>query len=102
MIQTQLTRESGLIYETRPNNPYAGAIQQRLREAIEDYRDRLAERTGVHSVRERDILTVLVFLQRVEFIRNNGRRRGRAFLDFLRTSFPAPVEDFPSPSIIQP
>ena len=29
MIKTQLTLDSGLIYESKPSNPYAGAIQQR-------------------------------------------------------------------------
>jgi len=36
MIRTYLTLESGLIYETHTNNPYAGAIQQRLGTAISE------------------------------------------------------------------
>jgi hypothetical protein len=35
--------------------------------------------------READVLGVLAFLQRMEIYHNNGRRRGRAFLDFLRS-----------------
>ncbi len=85
MIRTQLTLESGLIYETRPTNPYAAAIQQRLRAEIERFRRLVAERSGVHSVRDKDVLGVLVFLQRLEYRHNNGRRRGRAFLGFLRS-----------------
>ncbi len=86
MIRTQRTLESGLIYETRPNNPYAGAVQQQVQGDIQEFRRALAERTGVHSVRDKDVLGVLVFLQRLEYHHNNGRRRSRAFLDFLRTS----------------
>jgi hypothetical protein len=37
--------------------------------------------------RDVDVLTTLVFLQRLELDRHNGRRRGRAFLDFLRSFF---------------
>lgn len=86
MIRTQRTLESGLIYETRPNNQYAGAVQQHVQGDIQEFRRALAERTGVHSVRDKDVLGVLVFLQRLEYHHNNGRRRSRAFLDFLRTS----------------
>ena len=103
MIKTQLTRESGLIYETRPNNPYAAAIQQRLRDWIEEYRDALAEETGVHSVGEHDVLLALVFLRRIEFLENNGRRRGRAFLDFLRRRFPESAgRQQPASPIVRP
>ena len=52
----------------------------------------------MQSVRDADVLGILVFLQRLEIQHNNGRRLGRAFIDFLRTNFPAkePAEDVPS------
>ncbi len=90
IIRTYRTRESGLIYETRPQNPYAAAIQDELRGSIEQLHQRLAEESGMHTLRDADVLKVLVFLQRLELSYNNGRRRGRAFADSLRTSFPAP------------
>ena len=86
MIRTHLTLESGLIYETRPNNPYAGVIQQTVQAGIEEFRREYGERTGVHTIRDKDVLGILVFLQRLEYNQSNGRRRGRAFLDFLRTN----------------
>jgi hypothetical protein len=89
LIQTYRTLESGLIYETRPQNPYAAGIQEALKTAIEEMRKELAAETGLHTLRDKDILGVLVFLQRVGMRHNNGRRRGRAFLDFLRTYFHA-------------
>ena len=42
----------------------------------------------METVRDTDVLGVLVMLQRMEFARNNGRARGRAFIDFLRQEFP--------------
>jgi hypothetical protein len=36
------------------------------------------------KTRDADVLGMLVFLERVELDRNNGRPRGRAFLDLLR------------------
>jgi hypothetical protein len=93
MIQTYRTRESGLIYETRPANPYAAAIQQALRQSVEDLNKHVQEETGMHTLRDADVLGTLVFLQRIELQHNNGRRRGRAFYDFLRSYFPEPPAD---------
>lgn len=87
LIRTYRTRESGLIYETRPANPYAAAIQDALKRAIEDLNQRIAQTTGVHSLKDRDVLNMLVFFQRLEYQRNNGRPRGRAFASFLAENF---------------
>ena len=88
LIRTYRTLESGLIYETRPQNPYAAAIQEALQKSVEELRKRISEETGMHRLRDADVLGMLVFLQRLELQHNNGRRRGRAFFDFLRESFP--------------
>jgi len=90
IIRTYRTRESGLIYETRPANPYAAAIQAALQESIGELGRRLAEETGMATLRDAEILGALVFLERLELQHNNGRKRGRAFFDFLRGSFPEP------------
>jgi hypothetical protein len=88
LIRTYRTRESGLIYETRPANPYAAAIQDALKNSIEELHKAIAESSGMHSLRDADILGVLVFLQRIELQYENGRRRGRAFHDFMSEHFP--------------
>src|SRR5262249_35167109 len=89
IIKTYRTRESGLIYESRPQNPYAAAIQDAIRESIAELDQRLAQETGMHSLRDSEVLGILVFLQRLELQHNNGRRRGRAFYGFLQTLLPA-------------
>jgi hypothetical protein len=88
LIRTYRTRESGLIYETRPPNPYAADVQEALKQSIEELHKRLTEEKGMHTLRDADVLGTLVFLQRLELQHNNGRLRGRAFFDFLRTYFP--------------
>lgn len=98
LIRTYRTRESGLIYETRPANPYAAAVQDALKNAIEELGKALAENTGMQSLRDADILGVLVFLERIELQYANGRRRGRAFYDFLSTHFPAEPATDPNAS----
>ena len=90
LIRTYRALESGLIFETRPVNPYAGAVQRALQQSVEELRKRLTKETGMHTLRDADVLGALVFLQRLELRNNNGRRRGRAFFDFLRGSFPDP------------
>lgn len=90
LVRTYRTLQSGLIYETRPQNPYAAGIQDRLTEAIEELRKAMTEEAGMQVLRDTDVLATLVFLQRLEIQHNNGRRRGRAFFDFLRMYFPEP------------
>lgn len=83
LVRTYRTRQSGLYYEDRPANLLAAGIQDRVQQGLEQFRQAVAERSGVHSVRDADVLGVLVFLQRLEYRLNNGRKRGRAFLEFL-------------------
>jgi hypothetical protein len=95
-IRTYRTLQAGLIYETRPPNPYAAAIQQKLRDAVEELRKELSEQQGMHTLRDADVLGVLVFLQRLEMQYNNGRPRGRAFQDFLAGYVP----EVPAPAVL--
>jgi hypothetical protein len=93
-----------LIYESKPQNPYAAGVQEALKAGIEDLRKRIAEEAGLQvsaGLRDKDLLGVLVFLQRLEIQHNNGRRKGRAFLDFLRSYFPsAPPQPEPSQGLV--
>ena len=88
MIKTLRTLDTGLLYETRPANHFAAAIQTRVQVAFEDVKARMAEQTGLTTLRDAEFLGVLVFLVRVAAQHDNRRPRGRAFLDFLRSQFP--------------
>ena len=83
LIKTYRTLQSGLIYESRPTNPFADSIQRHVQAAVQQIKEQVFQTTGVHSVRDSDVLGVLVYLQRIEYANNNGRRRGRAFLHLL-------------------
>jgi hypothetical protein len=87
LIRTYRTLQSGLYYETRPTNPIADRIHQKAQEAIDALRKELAEKNAT-PIRDVEILGTLVFLERVELHQNNGRPRGRAFMDYLRGYFP--------------
>jgi hypothetical protein len=100
LIRTYRTLESGLYYETRPDNMVAASVQQKITESIDTLRKELAEK-GAPSIRDSEILGVLVFVQRIALIHDNGRPRGRAFVDYLRAHFPQERAASPAPSLIQ-
>ena len=101
LIRTYRTLESGLYYETRPNNLLAASVQQKIQDAVQELRKELGEK-GSTPIRDAEILGILVFLERVGLHERNGRPRGRAFIDYLRGYFPqkqaGPAD---APSLIQ-
>lgn len=101
LIRTYRTLQSGLYYETKPANLIAAGIHQRMQEAIDGLRKELAEKNSM-PLRDAEILGTLVFLERIELHQNNGRARGRAFIDYLRAYFPNGQESAaPSSPLIQ-
>ena len=97
VIKTYLTRDSGIIYDSRPENTVAAAMQTRLMESIEEFKKFAFEKTGVHSVKDPDVMKMLVFLQRLEITANNGRRYGRAFVSSMRSAFEVQAADSSAP-----
>ena len=86
LIRTYRTLESGVYYESRPENPLAAGIFDAAQEAGRRLSREERQATGhVADARLRHA-KALVFLERLGIDRNNGRPRGRAFLDALRSS----------------
>jgi hypothetical protein len=101
LIRTYRTLQSGLYYESRPNNLVAAAIHQAIQDAVQELRKELSEK-GATTIRDAEILGVLVFLQRIGLHQNNGRPRGRAYIDYLRSYFPQDEQSpATAPSLIQ-
>src|SRR6478609_7425213 len=99
LIKTYRTAESGLLYETRPVNTIAASVQRALSESLADYQKVRAERESLHF-RNAEILAVLVFLRRMGQQNQNGRPRGRMYLDLLKQMTPATAGDERAPSVI--
>jgi hypothetical protein len=97
LIRTQRTLESGLYYETRPDNPVAAELSRRIQASISAFRRLETDQLHMTKTRDADVLGVLAFLQRLEIDRNNGRKLGRAFVDFLREQFRSAPGD-PAPA----
>jgi hypothetical protein len=103
LIRTYRTLQSGVYYETRPQNRLAGAVCTGVQAGVAELRRMEQESGGITRTRDAQVLGMLVFLQRLELDRNNGRRLGRAFIDFLRTFFaPTPEQQPAAPSLIVP
>lgn len=93
LVTTYKTADSGLIYESRPANAIAAQAADRFTHGLQQFREDVAKRSASHSIRDKDILGVLVFWQRMEYQRSNGRRKGRAFTESLYALLPPPPPD---------
>jgi len=90
LVRTFRTLQSGLVYETRPANLLAAGLQDRLREELNEFLKSSKESTGMETIRDADVLGMLVMLQRLAFTHDNGRPRGRAFIDYLHQGLGGP------------
>jgi hypothetical protein len=101
LIQTHRTLESGLVYQTRAENAIAAAVQNSFTASLSNYQKLREEREGLSQARNAEVLAVLVFLYRIGQQNQNGRPRGRMFLDLLRQMTPEQDRvDERAPSII--
>jgi hypothetical protein len=88
LVRTYRTLQAGVYYETRPGSAPANVLFGKLQSALAEFRAQEQQRLGMPKTRDSDVLGMLVFLERLELDRNNGRRRGRAFIDFLGSLYP--------------
>jgi hypothetical protein len=83
LAQTFRTLQSGVVYETRPQNPRATAIYDAAQGAVAEFRRREQQEWGIARTRDADVLGIWVFLERLGMSNDNGRPRGRTFLELL-------------------
>ena len=100
LIQTRRTLESGLYYETRAQNAVAANVQRLFENSLSEYQKLRTEREKLSPVRNAEILTILVFLHRLGQHNQNGRPRGRMYLDLLQQMMPDTGVAERAPSII--
>ncbi|MGD0578410.1 MAG: hypothetical protein ABSC08_05725 [Bryobacteraceae bacterium] len=93
IVKTYKTAESGLIYESRPANAIAARAADRFTLELQRFREDVVKRSASHTIRDKDILGVLAFWQRMEYQRSNGRRKGRAFIESLYALLPPPPDE---------
>ena len=100
LVQTHRTLEAGLYYESRAQNTIAAGVQRSFAASLADYQKLRTEREHLSPVRNAEILAILVFLHRLAQQNQNGRPRGRMYLDLLLQMTPEPGVEAQAPSII--
>lgn len=98
LIRSYRTLQSGVYYESVPTNPLAASIYGAVQSAVAQFREEERQRSGMSKTRDADLLGALVFLQRLEYDRSNGRKKGRAFLDYMNDLNQATEEEPPAAS----
>jgi hypothetical protein len=96
LAETYRTLASGIYYEKPPDYRLQRELYEKLKAAIEDFKQAEVQQTGASSVRDGEIRDTLIFLTQLGATRANGRPKGRAYLDFLRTQFKS--EEFAKPA----
>ena len=96
LAETYKTLTSGIYYEKAPDFRVQREIYDALKLAIEEFRKRAAQQAGVGSMKDSEIRDALIFLSQLGAMHTNGRPKGRAFLDFLRSQFKP--EEFSKPA----
>jgi hypothetical protein len=102
MIRTYRTLQSGVYYESVPQNALAAGIYRTVQQGLAHYRQQETSELGITKTRDSDILALLVYLHRLEAAQNNGRRRGRSFLGELQSIFEHAMPAAPPTSLILP
>jgi hypothetical protein len=89
MAEARRTLLSGIYYEKLPQIPVAAGLYAALAKFIEEEKKHAAEHPEFPALKDLELFHLLVFFQRFGRLRSNGRPRTRAFLEFLRSQFPA-------------
>ena len=88
LVRTYQTLSSGIYYESLPEEASQVGVFRDLKNFLEEYQKKERERGSLAPLKESDVIRALVFLSRLAVVRSNRRVRGRAFIDFLRQSYP--------------
>ncbi len=99
---TYRTLSSGIYYEKQPDYFLQRGLYEALKAALEDYKKAEVQQVGLSSTRDGEIRDALIFLTQLGATRSNGRAKGRAYLDFLRTQFKSKEFSKPTSNIVLP
>ena len=92
LIQTYQTQQSGIYYDSVPEGGPAAGVFREIKLFFEEIEKKAQQQgavaPGFTALKDGDVIRALVFLFRLATVHNNHRPRGRAFLSFLRQTFP--------------
>ena len=79
---------SGLHYEQPLTDDSQRRVAIEVEDMVHEYREAEQKHTGYSALRDSEVLKALVFLVRLAHARTSGRRKARAFVEFLFVQFP--------------
>jgi hypothetical protein len=100
LAEAYRTQASGLIYEKPLDYTLQRALFENLKAAITEFRQKEAQRLGMTTVRDSEVRDALIFLTQLCAVHDNGRPKGRAYLDLIRQQFPKEEFQKSGPSIL--
>ena len=92
LATTYRTLISGIYYENPPAGALAAGLYAALAKLLQEEKKTEANQPGSSGLKDSEIFHLLVFFLRFARLRSNGRPRSRAFLEFLRSEYPATTE----------
>ena len=99
LAESYRTLSSGIYYEKPPEHRLQHALYEHLKAAIEGYKAAVAKETGT-SVRDSEFRDALIFFTQLGATYLNGRPKGRAFLDLLRSQIKSEHFSKPQSNIV--
>lgn len=102
MIRTYETLSSGIYYESLPEESAQIGVFRALKTFFEEYEKKAREQGQMAGLKESDVIRSLVFLAKIAAVHDNRRPRSRAFIDFLRQTFPTAGAKKEEPRLIVP
>jgi len=91
LVETFRTLNTGIYYERPPDAPIARALYGEIAGYIQKAREDEAQRGVASTLKDSQVMNLLVFLLRLAKAESDGRPLARGFLDFLREKFPPPA-----------
>lgn len=86
--RTETLVSSGLHYSEPVTSPPVQAVIAELEKMLKQYNETEQKHVGYSTLKDSELLQVLVFMLRTGYARTSGRPRSRAFIDFLLEQFP--------------
>jgi hypothetical protein len=78
---------SGLVYQEALPNPVQQTIIETIRQLVKEFQEVEREHLDHTTLRDSEVLKMLVFTLRLAQVHTSGRPRSRGFIDFLNTRF---------------
>lgn len=100
LAETYRTLSSGLYYEKPPDYLYQRELYSALKAAVEEFKQAETQRFGLATTRDGEIRDVLIYITQTAAIRENGRPKGRAFIDLVRAQIASEESAKPASNIV--